>query len=972
MKKLFNKSKESSLNSIEKGDFYPKVYEHLNSVIKLDLYGKLLTFNYVFTEKYGYEEKDFKKPFLDVFLQSKSSKHASYFKKATLGITQKFDTVGVCKNGQIKDLSITLIPINDRNETYIYVIITNISKNKIIDNEHLLPRTWQNTFNGLEDICNFYYDAINDYHYYSEQFPNIFGINVNQTFRPSLKLLLQYVHEEDRGRVNDTIQNALKDRTSYQMEYRIMKNNQVHYLFEQGEIFLDQNGNLDGIVGFIQDITNSKSSEEGIDKEKQLPQIYNNPDVGIWSFNAITGECLDCSKGIEQICGYTKEDFNNGMQWSDLVYPEDSLQYVENQIKLSSGYTLQHQYRIIHKNGQIKWIQDYTIPTLDENVEVIQLNGLTSDITEQKLLEEKLKFLSEYDTVTNLPNNQKFINEIQSLTEKYANQNRTFAVMILDMDRLKFIMGTLGHQVGEELINQAANRIKKAVSENDFIARYREDRFGIIVDHLNTTDDVKYLARQLIDSFNEPFFIEDYQLFIPINIGISTFPETGVTSIDLFRNAKLALYKSQKNGKNNYHIISKSSSIQSYKSFIIGRDLKKAIENHEMELYFQPRVDANTNDIISAEALIRWKHPEWGMIAPHEFLTIAEDSGLIKEVDDWVLKEACKQLKNWKEKYIQIVPIAINISAIHFSIYNWHHTVEEMIAGYGIDPRNLEFEITESLLLNNNETVQNTITHLRNMGIKIALDDFGTGYSSLAYLTQFSFDIIKIDKSFIRNMLQNDKVLFIVKSIFFMAKELNIKVVAEGVETMQQLKVLRKEQCHEIQGYLFSHPVPHDEFEALLKKKILTPMDPKLKAKQSKRKYYRIQFPTPLEADMEIVSIGGNNVQLGKSIVLIEDMSIGGLRYVSKLNLPVREDMIFQFKTEILGKTITVLGTIVWKEEINEELLEYGIKLIVGQNEKMKLDTLLSSFSILLKNGHTHQSYRTTSDDINYYFKKLK
>ena len=406
----------------------------------------------------------------------------------------------------------------------------------------------------------------------------------------------------------------------------------------------------------------------------------------------------------------------------------------------------------------------------------------------------------------------------------------------------------------------------------------------------------------MIECLNAPFYIQEYQLFVTASIGIVTYPENGESSLELLRNADLALSNAQKGGKNNYKILSHSSSIQSFKTYSIGRDLKKAIENNEMILYFQPRVDAQSNQIISAEALIRWNHPEWGLISPHEFLTIAEENGLITDIDDWVLKEVCNQIKQWKNKKLQTVPISINISAVHFMKQDWPSTVATVIRETGIHPHDIELEITESTLLNNIEMVKNTIDRLRLLGISIALDDFGKGYSSLAYLTQYPFDVIKIDKSFIRNMHKSDRDLHIAKSIIYMAKGLQIKVVAEGVETIKQLKILQNEQCNEIQGYLFSHPVPVDEFETLLQKKILPPIDPELKAKQSKRNHYRLQFPYPLEAEMRLVSIAGRSMELGKSNVLIEDMSIGGLRYVSTLKLPVRGDVLFQFETEILGK----------------------------------------------------------------------
>jgi diguanylate cyclase (GGDEF)-like protein/PAS domain S-box-containing protein len=556
----------------------------------------------------------------------------------------------------------------------------------------------------------------------------------------------------------------------------------------------------------------------------ELTQLYDHPNLGIWSTNVQTGQCLNNSKGSEKISGYAKEDFNNGILWTSIIYPDDLPNYLEGQRKLEAGNILHHQYRIIHKNGDIRWVEEYAIPTIAANGKLIQLNGLSTDITEQKVLNEKLKYLSSYDYLTKLPNRQHFYEKLQQLTDQYANSNQKFAIMIFDIDRFKYVNDTLGHQSGDELLIQITDRLSKYLTSDDMLARHGGDEFIVLIDNMSSIESLKNRVDQVISSLKEPFTIKESQLYITASVGISTYPENGVNSIELLRSADLALYNSQKSGKNNYKIISQSSSIQSYKSFSIGRDLIKAIKDNEMIVFYQPRVDVHTNQIISAEALIRWNHPEWGLISPNEFLTFAEENGLITDIDDWVFNEVCQQIKKWKNEKVQTVPISINISAVHFMKPNWPSTVAKGIREAGIHPTDLEFEITESLLLNNKEMVKDTITSLREMGIKIALDDFGTGYSSLSYLTQFPFDVIKIDKSFIRDMLQSDQDLFIAKSIIYLAKGLHIKVVAEGVETIQQLTILQKELCDEIQGYLFSHPVPTDEFETLLQKKILSPL----------------------------------------------------------------------------------------------------------------------------------------------------
>ena len=968
MKNLFKKSPYFEDN---KDSIHTDVYKHLHSVIKLDINGNPFFYNQAFTIQYGYDERDFKKPFLEVFIKDNLFKPKQYFEKAILGKKQTFNTIGICKNGKTIHVNVTLIPIKRKDNMDIYAIVKNIEKTNKTEKELLLLKKKQDAFNGLENICDFYYDVINDYYYFSNQLPQIFEVNAGQTFTPTFKLLLQYIHPDDRNRVRDTVQKALIDRSGYQIEYRILRKDQtVRYISEKAEIVLDENGSLDGSIGFIQDITNSKIAEDVLEKETQLTQIYESPDIGIWSINLKSGQWLNCSKGIEQTSGYTKEDFNNKIQWPSIVHPKDFPQYLENRHKLEAGNVLRHQYRIINKNGDIRWVQDYTIPTLDENGTLIQLDGLTSDITEQKVLKEKLKSLSDYDHLTKLPNRQKFYENLQSLTVKYTNSSQKFAIMMLNIDGLKFVNDTLGYQIGDELLIQIANRLSKLLTSDDMLARHGSNEFSILIGKMDSIYNLENVSKKIIEHTKEPFYIENYQLYVTASIGISIYPENGVSSLELLRNADLALYKSQKSGKNNYNIISYSSSIQSYKTFSIGRDLKNALENNEMVLYYQPRVDAFSNRIIGAEALIRWNHPEWGLISPHEFIKVAEESGLIKDVDDWVLKEVCNQISKWRKEQLHVVPISINISAVSFSIHNWHNTVARVIRNAGIYPHDLQIEITESLLLNNNHKVKDTISSLQALGIKIILDDFGKGFASLSYLTNFPFDVIKIDKSFIWNMLKSEKDLFIVKSILYMTKGLDIKVITEGVETIDQLKILQKEQCNEIQGYLFSHPVPVAEFKTLLQKKILPPMDPRLKAKRSKRKYKRLQFPYPLEADMWLVSIAGRSMQLGKSNILIEDMSSGGLRYISTLRLPTRGDVLFQFETEILGKTITLTGSIVWKEETYENLIEYGIKFVIDKDEQAALAALLNTFNHLLKNSKSIPPYKMVKEDRTQYFKR--
>lgn len=970
MKKFFKKLIEQEKYVLDTdGDNLPVLYDYLNAIVKLDKEGNIVSYNQVFTRQYGYNEQDLKEPFLDILLKEKAIKNWGYFDNAILGTKQIFDTTGYLKNGDQIEINITFVPIKQNNNVDVYAILKNATEFQEKKELNLLQKM-RETFDEVDSICNYFYDVINDYHYFSRQFTDMLKITPEKAFTPSLNHLLRYVYPEDVDLVKNTVQTALKKRTGFQIEYRMIRKDQTIFLVqEHAEILLDENGNLNGVVGFIQDITHHNVSNALLESEAQVRGFYDNENIGFWSFEIQTGTCINSSIGIEYITGYTKEDFNSGLQWQSIVYKEDLQKYLDNQVQLARGNILQHQYRIENKNREVKWVQDYTVPILDSAGNIIRLDGLTLDITEQKEMEQKVEYLAKYDPLTKLPNRSQFIGKLENLIDEYADSNNQFAVIKLDIDGFKYINDTVGNEVGDELLKEFSKRMLSYLPPNDMFARRDGDVFLLLIDNIDSISTLKIKANEIMACLDKPFNIKEYQLYITVSAGICIYPENGVTSLELLRNASLALQNAKKRGKNNYHILSHASSIQSFKNYSIGRDLRKAVESKEMILYFQPRVDAKSNQIIGAEALIRWNHPEWGLISPHEFLTIAEENGLISEIDDWVLNEACQQIKNWKNRGIQVVPISINISAVHFMKPDWTSKVIATVQDAGIHPHNIELEITESTILSNTDMVKNSILKLKEFGIKIILDDFGTGYSSLSYLTQYPFDLIKIDKSFIRNMLYSDQDLHLTKSIIYMARGLQLRVVAEGVETIQQLNILQQQQCHEIQGYLFSHPVPANEFEALLRQKTLPPIDPVQKAKQSKRKHYRLNFPYPLESKMELVSIAGRSMKLGVSNVLIEDISVGGLRFVSNLKLPIRGDVVYRFITDLLGKSVTLNGSIVWKEEINEELLEYGIKFNSGEAELASFSTLLDSFIILLKNSENLPPYRKVTVDKYQYFK---
>ena len=427
-----------------------------------------------------------------------------------------------------------------------------------------------------------------------------------------------------------------------------------------------------------------------------------------------------------------------------------------------------------------------------------------------------IEYMAFHDGLTDLPNRRLFQDQLLLKLNQAKKMNHTLGIMYLDLDRFKYVNDSLGHIVGDKLLQEVAKRLSSSVREGDLVARIGGDEFNIML--LDTDrENALEVAENILESFKKPFFIDNYELFITTCIGLSIFPYDGEDSISLLKNADAALYRAKEQGKNKYKVFHSGMNIQSYRTFLMQNDLRKAIEREELTLVYQPRVHIESGTVSSAEALLRWNHPSWGTISPVEFIPIAEETGYIVDIGEWVLRKVCEQINAWKEKEMIPVRIAINFSAQQFLQKHLVDHIQQILTEMDIEPELLEIEITETALLGNEDIITQTLQQLRKMGIKISLDDFGTGYSSLHYVRRFPVDTIKIDKSFIQDISKTkNESTAIIESIVTLTKNLNMSVIAEGVETEKQLNVLRHYHCQEFQGYLCSPPVSPKNFERFL------------------------------------------------------------------------------------------------------------------------------------------------------------
>ncbi|MBS4197758.1 EAL domain-containing protein [Lederbergia citri] len=437
-------------------------------------------------------------------------------------------------------------------------------------------------------------------------------------------------------------------------------------------------------------------------------------------------------------------------------------------------------------------------------------------IHQANALEEKnkvIEYMAFHDGLTDLPNRRMFNDQLLFKLNHAKRMKQTLGIMYLDLDRFKYVNDSLGHIVGDRLLKEVSKRLSASVREKDLVSRVGGDEFNII---LVDTDREKALevAENIVERLSQRFIIDQYEIFITTCIGLSVFPYDGEDSNTLMKNADVALHRAKEQGKNKFKVYHSGMNMQSYRTFLMQNDLRKAIENEELELVFQPRVNIKSGKITSAESLLRWNHPSWGAISPSEFIPIAEETDQIVEIGKWVLQKVCEQIQIWNKKDLNPIRIAINFSARQFLQKNLIEHIQQVLTETNINPELLEIEITESVLLGNEDVITSTLQQLRKMGIKISLDDFGTGYSSLNYLRRFPFDTIKIDKSFIDDILnhQNNSKA-VIQFMISLANSINMSVIAEGIETEEQLKEINNLNCDEVQGYLLSPPLLSSDFE---------------------------------------------------------------------------------------------------------------------------------------------------------------
>ncbi|HEY9527364.1 MAG TPA: EAL domain-containing protein, partial [Anaerolineales bacterium] len=466
---------------------------------------------------------------------------------------------------------------------------------------------------------------------------------------------------------------------------------------------------------------------------------------------------------------------------------------------------------------QAKRSEDRLRMMQDANAQLV-ISGIEAHKMTQQVETAKaqLDHLAHHDVLTGLPNRMLLQDRLSHAIELARRQGRQFAMLFMDLDRFKHINDSLGHAVGDQLLQSVARRLMRCMRHSDTVSRQGGDEFVVLLSTIKHPDDAAISAQKILAALAVPHLIGELELHVSVSIGISIYPEDGRDAETLIKSADTAMYQAKENGRDNYKFFEQTMNTRAVQRQSIEVGLRRALERHEFVLHYQPKINLYSNLIVGVEALIRWQHPERGLMPPLQFLPIAEDCGLILPIGRWVLREACLQAQTWMRAGLRPITIAVNTSALEFNATDFLENIRATLDDTGLEPRYLELELTESVLMRDAEFTDSILHGLAGLGVKLAIDDFGTGYSSLSYLRQFPIDTLKIDQSFVSRITSSPDDATIVSAVINMGKSLKLRVIAEGVETPEQRTFLLAQHCDEGQGYYFSYPIAAEALATLL------------------------------------------------------------------------------------------------------------------------------------------------------------
>ncbi|MBL4764264.1 MAG: EAL domain-containing protein [Colwellia sp.] len=610
-----------------------------------------------------------------------------------------------------------------------------------------------------------------------------------------------------------------------------VKENQIRQVLLQrkdGSTFMsevvERNINIDGsayVFCTIQDISKRIAIEQTlINNEKRNCMVMQIANDGIWSWHLNTNT-VEFDERYYTMAGYEKDAFPASVdEWLKRVHADDIAHITHNVESYLAGKSAEYdvEFRFLRKNNTYMWIRGKgEVVESDSTGKPLRFIGTHSDISIQKEHEEKILHQAHFDSLTFLPNRFLSLDRLELACEEAKRNNELVALLFLDLDDFKKVNDTLGHDVGDQLLIDAANRLRKVIRSVDTVGRLGGDEFIIILGGLKKIEEAQPIVENLLNQFRKIFVINARELLLTTSVGIAIYPNDASDASELLRNADSAMYDAKESGRNTYSYYTAKMNQCAQRRLAIEEQLHGALARNEFSVHYQPKIDLASARIMGAEALLRWHNPVLGNVPPDEFISVAEQTGAIIPLGQFVLKQAVKQTAIWQKNFDDSFQIAVNLSPRQFRDLQLINVIKQTLNETNITSGSLELEITEGVLLSGHGQVREVLNSITNLGIKMAMDDFGTGYSSLSYLRTYPFDVLKIDRSFINDMTSNSKDKALINAVIAMSHALNLKVVAEGIETKQQYELLRTLGCDYGQGYLFSKPLTTDDMTTLLR-----------------------------------------------------------------------------------------------------------------------------------------------------------
>jgi len=767
-----------------------------DAIIVVDYGGRITLINRHAELMFGYKQEELLYKHIEVLIADQfREKHKEYCKSYidephSGHMGENLEIYAKHKNGNEFPVDVMLSNLEISDKPLIITVVRDITNRKNIEKERnqlaSFPELNVNPVIETDLECKItYLNSVAQKH-----FPNLTNACNEHPILKNLDSIITSLREENS-----------KDRVIHEVEF----NNRF---YEQQISYVPE---FERIRLYISDITERKKAQEEMRKlsmavEKSTDWVY---------ITDKNGNIEYVNEAVVKTSGYEKEELlgQNPRIWQSGKHNNDFYKKLWDTIL--SGQTFFSVIVNRGKDGELFYVDHTITPLKDDNGDITHFVSTAKDITQQKRMEEKVNYLAYYDILTGLPNRSLFLDRLkQSILEARHNESK-IAVLNTDLDRFKFVNDTLGPDVGDEVLTKIGQRLLNSVGEENTVARLGSDEFGIILADIEKVEDITSFIRNIIKDVSKNIDIDGEKVKITLSIGVSVYPQDGKTANELVKNADTSLAQVKSEGGNDYQFFTPEMNEKVLEFVLMERHLQNALNNEEYLLHYQPYFDLDTGEMVGMESLIRWKSDDLGLISPGKFIPVLEETKLIIPVGEWIIKEVCRQMKEWQEKGYSVVPISVNISPVQFMQKNLPQMVDEIIQEFELDPKYFIIEITESTFKQSLEHTNLLLKEFKDMGVSISIDDFGTGYSSLSYLKRFPLDNLKIDMSFIREITTNPDDASIVTAIISMAHNLGLKTIAEGVETEEHWKILRILKCDIAQGYYSSKPLPAEDVEKM-------------------------------------------------------------------------------------------------------------------------------------------------------------